>query len=249
MATGEPSAVTSDAGDPAARFYARHRDRTASAVEAAAAGLSTALASGSHRYSAVYEALKATPADDALELGYGGGAIVAALAPLAARYAIVDVVERTGSGTLPANVSAHLANLDNRFPFADARFDTIVAMMVIEHLYDPFHAFAEIARVARPGARIFVNLPNIAALKCRLQLLVGRMPVTSSPDWFANREWDGNHLHYFTVADVRRIAGLYGLRVTAVRPVGRLTALKRLRPALLCHEITYVLEKPGAQSG
>lgn len=243
MASTDSDTTESAAGDPAERFYARHRDRTAAEIEAAAMGLGTALVSGNHRYSAVFEALSAQPAGDALELGYGGSAIVNALAPLAAHYAIVDVVDRTGSAELPINVTAHKANLDNHFPFDDASFDAIVAMMVIEHLYDPFHAFAEMARVARRGARIFVNLPNIAALKCRLQLLAGKMPVTSSSDWFENREWDGNHLHYFTIADVRRIAALHGMTILAVRPVGRFTALKRLRPSLLCHEITYVMER------
>ena len=76
-----------------------------------------------------------------------------------------------------------------------------------------------------------------------IALLAGRMPVTSLPDWFAKRQWDGGHLHYFTIALVRRIAALNGLRVVRLYPVGRFAGLKRLWPGLLCHEISYVLEK------
>ena len=32
------------------------------------------------------------------------------------------------------------------------------------------------------------------------------MPVTSSPDWFEKSEWDGNHLHNFTVSDTIRLS-------------------------------------------
>ena len=40
-------------------------------------------------------------------------------------------------------------------------------------------------------------------------------------DWFDRGEWDGNHLHYFTVASVERIAAHVGLRVESLAP-GRL---------------------------
>jgi hypothetical protein len=50
-------------------------------------------------------------------------------------------------------------------------------------------------------------------------------------------------LHYFTVDSVRRLAEVSGLKLVEQRAVGAMAAIKRLRPSLLCHEITYVLEK------
>ena len=145
---------------------------------------------------------------------------------------------------MPANVQTNRANLDDDFPVGSASFDVVHAMMVIEHLYDPFHSFGELARTLRPGGRAFVNLPNIASVRCRLALLFGRLPHTSTPDWFARREWDGSHLHYFTVATVKQVAALVGLELIELQPVGRMTALKRLRPQLFCHEINFTLRKP-----
>jgi len=101
-------------------------------------------------------------------------------------------------------------------------------------------SFRELARILKIGGHAFVNLPNIASIRCRLSLLAGKMPITSSRDWFEKREWDGNHLHYFTIADVTRLASLFGFHLEAIHPVGRLRLLKKLRPALLCHEISYV---------
>lgn len=238
------------AAEPAERFYQRNFERLRSLGVADNYADGAAIRAGAHRYSSAYAHLAATQGQVVLEMGYGGNGIVDVLAPLAHEYHIVDIIDRSGSKELLPNVRIYQANLDNRFPFADAQFDTVIAMMVIEHMYDPFHAFAEAARVTKVGGDLFVNLPNIASIRCRLQLLAGRMPVTSSAKWFADREWDGNHLHYFTVADVARLAALYGLDLLEVRPVGRFIALKGLRPSLFCHEITYRFRKSaGASAG
>jgi SAM-dependent methyltransferase len=136
-----------------------------------------------------------------------------------------------------------LSDLNNDFPFDDAEFNVVIAMMVVEHLFDPFHSFSQMARICRPGGKVFVNLPNIASIKCRWALLQGRMPITSSPDWFEKREWDGNHLHNFTISDTLKLASLYGLSSAQIHPVGRSLIAKRMMPGLFCHEISYCFLK------
>jgi 2-polyprenyl-3-methyl-5-hydroxy-6-metoxy-1,4-benzoquinol methylase len=133
--------------------------------------------------------------------------------------------------------------LNEDFPFEDQQFDVVIAMMIVEHLFDPFHSFRDLARICRKGGSVLVNLPNIAAIRCRLSLLFGRMPVTSSRDWFEKREWDGNHLHYFTIADTIRVAELVGLRLRKTYSVGAARALKNLAPSLFCHEVSFVFDK------
>lgn len=229
--------------DPARRFYERSFAAQLERDGGVASLSRAALEAGNHRYSAAYEFLRDHPGQHALEMGYGGNGVVENLAPHCAKYEIVDIVDRFADQGRPENLAVHVANLDNTFPFEDARFDVVIAMMVIEHLYDPFHAFAEVARVAKSGARIFINLPNVGSIRCRMDLLLGRLPNTSTASWFDQREWDGGHLHYFTVDSVRRLAQVSGLKLVGQRAVGGMPALKRLRPSLLCHEITYVLEK------
>lgn len=203
------------------------------------------LARGNHRYSSAYAHLRANPGGKVVELGYGTTTLVPILAALADEFHIIDIVDRSGERDQPANLRLRCANLDNDFPFADGIFDTAIAMMVIEHLYDPFHAFAELARILRPGGTALINLPNVASIRCRLQLLFGHMPLTSTDGWFEAEHWDGGHLHYFTVAEVARLARWAGFNLTALQPVGSFVGLKALRPELLCHEITYTLRKPG----
>ncbi len=192
-----------------------------------------------HRYQCAYKYLQQHRSANVVELGFGSPRLLGALADGCTAYTIVDIVDRTGDATLPANVRFQKADLSNDFPFPDESFDVAIAMMIVEHLFDPFHSFRELARITKKDGKVFVNLPNIGSIRCRLQLLSGRMPVTSSRDWFEKREWDGNHLHYFTVADTLRLAEVSGLRLDALHPVGNHPWLKRIRPSLFCHEISF----------
>jgi hypothetical protein len=52
--------------------------------------------------------------------------------------------------------------------------------MVIEHLFNPFHSFREIARTTMPGGHVFINLPLTSSIKNRALVVAGRLPMTSS---------------------------------------------------------------------
>jgi len=47
----------------------------------------------------------------------------------------------------------------SRLPLADASFDAVVMLEVLEHLRHPRQALAEAARVLRPGGRLLLSMP------------------------------------------------------------------------------------------
>jgi SAM-dependent methyltransferase len=231
----------------AERFYERSHELNAKrtiAPQPSVAVMAASMRAVGHRYFPVMQYLDSHPGLEAVELGFGNPVAAAAIAQACSTFEVIDVADRRDGFELPQNVSFTKADLNEDYPLPDNAFDAVIAMMVIEHLFDPFHSFQEVFRIARPGGRIFINLPNIGSIRCRLQLLRGQLPITSSIDWFEKREWDGNHLHYFTVSEVTRLAELVGLRLEKVFAVGNALALKRLRPSLFCHEISYVFSKP-----
>ena len=135
------------------------------------------------------------------------------------------------------------ANLNHDWPFKEKEVDLLVAMMLLEHLFDPFESFREIKRVLSPSGRAFVNLPLITSLKNRLRLLCGQIPVTSVPycRWQAEGHWDGFHLHYFTLPSIYDLAASSGLKIVRVSSVGRFNRVKNLLPGLFCNEISFEL--------
>ncbi len=93
-----------------------------------------------------------------LDIGCGTGAMLDMLAPFGAVVgadfapeALAFCRERGHSRLARADV--------RRLPFADASFDAVTAMDVIEHIDDDKAASSEILRVLRPGGRLFVTVP------------------------------------------------------------------------------------------
>ncbi len=55
--------------------------------------------------------------------------------------------------------SADVIAIGERLPFETGSFDAVLSLVVLEHVRDPFRCAAEIARVVRPGGRIYVAVP------------------------------------------------------------------------------------------
>ena len=51
-----------------------------------------------------------------------------------------------------------------KMPFADQSFDLILAIQVLEHVFDPIAATAEMYRCLRPGGRIVILVPQSGTL-------------------------------------------------------------------------------------
>jgi SAM-dependent methyltransferase len=182
------------------------------------------------------------------EIGCGGGEALLILSESRGFDRIVGVdialVPPCRQRSTAAGVEFLDSNLNEKWPFADDEVDHLIAMMVLEHLFDPFHAFREIKRCLSNRGAAYVNLPLVTGIRNRLRLCVGELPETSTQyeRWFQTREWDGNHLHYFSLRSIHDLAHSCGLRLTDVRGVGAFHALKTRLPSLLAAEVTFRME-------
>jgi len=114
-------------------------------------------------------------------------------------------------------------------PFENGSFDTISALDVVEHVFDPVSLVQETYRVLKRGGQAIYTTPNVRALRHLLTLaLKGRFPKTSNE----KIGFDGGHLHYFTHRDLKELfggAGFREVRTTGLlTPDGRFALLKRL---------------------
>lgn len=74
--------------------------------------------------------------------------------------------------------STDVLALNERLPFADATFDGVLSLAVLEHVRDPFASAREICRVLKPGGRLLAVVPLL-------------QPVHAYPNHFYNMTAEG----------------------------------------------------------
>lgn len=135
-------------------------------------------------------------------------------------------------------------NVDNYLPFADSSFDTVICISVMEHIYDIFSLLSEMHRVLKPGGYLIAQVPNIAYLKQRISLLLGKLPVTSSPFNWQEIGWDGGHIHYFTMNKFCWLFQSLGFNIKKKSGSGFLSKFRSWHPSLLTGDLIIKAKKP-----
>ncbi|HEX8206181.1 MAG TPA: methyltransferase domain-containing protein [Solirubrobacteraceae bacterium] len=147
-----------------------------------------------------------------LDLGCGAAnGYAPQVAERASAYVGVDVSERAVALARERGLDARVVEDAARLPFADASFDVVVCVEVLEHLFRPDHAAAEARRVLRPGGRLVASTPNVAYWRLRLWSLRGTWHPHG--DELALEEpWRDPHIRFFTPATLERMLRSAGFR-------------------------------------
>jgi SAM-dependent methyltransferase len=149
----------------------------------------------------------------------------------------------------PAHV---VGNVEIGLPFGDMSFDVVVALDVLEHTDDIYHAFSELCRVAR--RHVVCSLPNGYEVKSRLKFLLGQRP--SGKHGLPVEPPGDRHRWLFSFLEARTFTHGMALRhALAVRAEGCLVGPRRgaagvgrlvsLFPNLLSPFYIALLEKRG----
>ncbi len=170
------------------------------------------------------------PDEACLDVGCGvGNSYAPVLAERAASYVGVDVSPGAVAAAQAAGLDARVVQDAASLPFEDGSFDRVVCVEVLEHLFAPDAAAAEIRRVLRPGGRLIASVPNAAYWRLRADLLRGVFNPTGDEQSVA-RPWRDPHVRFFTVETLRRMlleAGFGSVSVSASggRGLDHLTSL------------------------
>jgi 2-polyprenyl-3-methyl-5-hydroxy-6-metoxy-1,4-benzoquinol methylase len=120
-------------------------------------------------------------------------------------------------------------DVDEGLPFNDSFFDVLTCMSVLEHVFSPSNLVEEINRVLKPGGIFIVQVPNIAWLPYRFQLLFGKLPVTGGV--YLGADWE--HLHNFTKSSLCTLLIGKGFAVEKITCSGIFSDYFRLWPSTL----------------
>jgi SAM-dependent methyltransferase len=101
---------------------------------------------------------------EVLEVGSGTGLLLARVACVAARAVGVDLSPGMLEAARGRGLDVHEGDAC-ALPFGDASFDLTYSMKVLAHVPDLERAFAEMARVTRPGGVVVAELYNARSLR------------------------------------------------------------------------------------
>lgn len=120
-------------------------------------------------------------------------------------------------------------------------FDTVLCGDVLEHLASPERTLKEIGGLLAPGGRVIISLPNIAHIRVRAKLLLGRF------DYEPAGILDVTHLRFFTFKTARELIESAGFRITWSSPIvggGPLTRpVRMLFAGLFAWQMIFVAKK------
>ena len=120
------------------------------------------------------------------------------------RIASFDIKYPPGPPAPAPHVAVFRANLA-RLPLRDGLFDLTVCHYVLEHVDDLAHCCDELARVTKPGGRLYLAVPRTASFDDRLYRFAG---------WFAKIALlkFRKRIEHVQRFDLEKVLGLFGAR-------------------------------------
>jgi glycosyltransferase involved in cell wall biosynthesis/2-polyprenyl-3-methyl-5-hydroxy-6-metoxy-1,4-benzoquinol methylase len=148
------------------------------------------------------------PGSRVLEVGCGYGLLGTYLSQLGARFIGVDIaLSALSQFPKSSEVSCHPVVADaTGLPFADASFDLVFCIEVLEHTLDPHALLDECFRVVRPGGHLVFSCPNYFSL-----VFIPKLLAELGVPYF--REFVGRQFidRWTTSFELRRLLGSRGI--------------------------------------
>jgi ubiquinone/menaquinone biosynthesis C-methylase UbiE len=131
------------------------------------------------------------------------------------------------------NIYFYVCDADEGLPFSDSFFDAVTCISVLEHVFNPPNVVNEIHRVLKLGGVFIVQVPNVAWLPYRIQLLFGKLPKTGGV--YLGADWE--HLHWFTKDVLVKLLLASGFQIKQVTCSGIFAKYRKIWPSLLSGDL------------
>jgi SAM-dependent methyltransferase len=132
------------------------------------------------------------------------------------RYLGVDMAANAVRDAQRSGLSAMEISDATVLPFVDASFDVVLCIEVMEHLFRPDLAAAEVLRILKPEGVLLVSVPNVAYWRRRVDLLVFGRWNPLGDDLSVKQPWRDPHIRFFNPGSLRRMLTSVGFQSIVV---------------------------------
>jgi SAM-dependent methyltransferase len=151
------------------------------------------------------------PSGGLLDVGCGDGRTLGLwLRDRVGGYIGVDVSETAVARARSLGLDARTVEDASELPFQDASFGAAVSIEVLEHLFAPHKAAAEVHRVLQPGGVFIATVPNVAYWRWRRDLALHGIWNPYGDDESIDAPWRDPHVRFFTPSTIERMLGRAG---------------------------------------
>lgn len=102
----------------------------------------------------------------------------------------------------------------DRFPYPDNSFDTVICCEILEHLAkDPMHMMSEIHRILKPNGILVLTTPNVVSIRALHAMLTGIHPNLFSKYVMPTLLPEAKHIREYTPKELLRLFADSGFTV------------------------------------
>jgi SAM-dependent methyltransferase len=154
-----------------------------------------------------------------LDFGCGDGSHVGTYLHSTGRaYIGLDISQAAVKACREKGLEAICHTPDAPLPFDAGSLDAVVSFEVLEHLFSPSDAVADLYRVLRPGGYFVGSVPNTVFIANRLLMAIGYFNPGGSPSTSLKKPWADPHVRFFTKQSVTNF--FHDIGFTEVRVYG-----------------------------
>lgn len=130
-----------------------------------------------------------------LDIGCGAGSVTAELVSRGHTVYGAEIQEEAIKRANAKGLRARVTDLNQPINFPDQFFDVIVAMDIIEHLFDPLALLAEIHRTLKDDGCALIGIPQHFDVIQRVRMLFGSGVVSAEHLFYAGDYHSWNYIH------------------------------------------------------